>query len=541
MATISKKKAKSNREKKAQKQARQIRRQAQKRNRTKCFGKKLTTEQKEIRSHKLATRRAYKEKRRQPCPKEQATPIIKRCQKCISKIISTENLDLLARSTGFIKRKGEITAFAFIYIVSFGFLGNGKIALSYLVGGLSTHFSIFVSPQALSKRINSKSSPKFLESVFQQLLGAQMEIGLKNKISKVFSMFDRILLQDSTQVALNEHLSDDFIGQGGGASKSALKLDFIYDVVNYIVCAVKMTSATVNDQTNAKNILEYLTRNSLVIRDLGYFSIDCIKQINAKGCYYLSRLSISANIYMDKASNEPLNILEYLKEHIAKDNTVINIDVYVGKVERMKTRLIVQKLPKDVMAQRAARYKKERKKEPSPFYTEWCGYAIFITNIPEEMCSDNLIVTLYRMRWQIEIVFKSLKSNIEIDYLKGTNKNRIECLVYGRLIAVVMTFIIHNYAANIVENEEVSGDKLVKLLMSDNRLREAVIQNDLTMLLIELEHDILLVCKQKRIRKTILEQIKEAIENPSKEPFSSQVSKSTPGGSIIKSVLLEAV
>ena len=541
MTTISPKKSKSKLEKKAEKKARQIQRQIQKKNKTKCLGKTLTAKQKEIRSQKIADRKAFKEKRRQLRIEEKETRETQQIEKVFSQIFNTNTLDLLAKSTGFIKRKGEITAFAFVYIISFGHFGNGEIALTYLVAGLSKHFAIFVTPQALSKRINSSSAPNFLKTVLERLLGAQIEKGLKNQMSKCFSMFDGVYIQDSTQVALNEHLSDDFEGQGGGASKSALKIDFVYDITNYIVSSIKMTSATVNDQTNCKEILKCIKSKSLVIRDLGYFTIDCLKKIQKKGCYYLSRLTISANVYLDKDGIVPLDLVKYFKMHLNENNDTLNVKVYVGKEERMETRLIVQKVPASVAAKRARRHKNERKKEPSPFYTEWCKYSIFITNIPESMFSTNLIIALYKIRWQIEIVFKSLKTNVEIDYMKGTNKNRIKSLVYGRLITLVATFIIQNYVANIAEDREVSGDKLIKWLMSDNRLRDAIIQNNLTMLLISLVYEVFLLCKQQRNRKTTLEEIIEAMGNPSSQPFTASASEGILEDEIFKDLFYEAM
>ena len=108
----------------------------------------------------------------------------------------------------------------------------------------------------------------------------------------------------------------------------------------------------------------------------------------------------------------------------------------------------------------------------------------------------------------IELAFKNFKSNIDLDILKGTNKHRIESLVYGRLITIVTIFIIHNYAAHIAQDREVSGDKLTKWLDSDQRLKEAIIKNSLLELLTLLEFDILIVSKQKRTRKTTLDLLK---------------------------------
>jgi len=521
MKTVSKRKAL----RKQQKQARKIQHTVRKRKKNHSLGKKLTAEQKKKRSEQLAKREESKQKRRQLNRDKHETEKIKNIQNAISLIFNSETLEKLAKATGFIKRStGQITAFSFLYIVSFGFFGNGEIALTYLVFGLRTHFNVNVTPQALSKRINSSSSVKFLREILQKLIAVQLKIGLKNSFSETFSMFSAIYLQDSTQVTLNEELSEDFKGPGGVASTSALKLDFIYDIANFVVAKIKITSATINDQTNSKEILTCIKSKSLVIRDLGYFAITVLQSIQNKSAYYISRLSISAHVYLNKDDEEPLDIPKYLEKLHCKGKDSSNIKIYVGKTERFETRLVAEKVPRNVVEQRIKRFKKDRKKEASQQYVEWSGFSIFITNIPEIMFSGKMIMALYKIRWQIELVFKNFKSNVEINILKGTSKNRINSILYGKLITISVMFIIQNYAANIAKDREVSGDKLAKLLKSDNQLHLAIIKNDMSMLLILLEHDIVLVCKQKRKKKTTCEYTEEVLKMEKK----SKMKKMTP-------------
>jgi hypothetical protein len=508
MKSLSKRKTRSNQ----QKQARKIQQGVKERKKHHSLGKKLTPKQKKQRSEQLAKRKEAKQKRRQLGKDKRTKAEIKNVQKAMFSIFNAEILDQLAKATGFIKRSGgDITAFSFMYIVSFGFLGNGAIALTYLVAGLRTHFNVNVTPQALSKRINSASSVKFLKAILKKLIEVQLNIRLKSCFSETFSMFNGIYLQDSSQVTLNEYLSEDFRGQGGGASKSALKLDFIYDIANFLVYGMKITSATTNDQTHSKEILKYIKRGGLLIRDLGYFTISVLKAIQDQAAYYISRLSISTHIYLNQKDEEPLDVPKFLEKLRNEGKSLSNIPVYVGKKERLKTRLVAEKVPAHVSKQRRDRFKKDRKKSPSPYYIEWSGFSIFITNIPETMFSGKIILAIYKIRWQIELVFKNFKTNVEIDILKGTNKNRIESLVYGKLITITVMFIIQNYAASIAGDKEISGDKVVKLMKSDNRLREAIIHNDISMVLMVLECDLILICKQKRNKKTTYECIKEML------------------------------
>ena len=505
MKKITKRKSKS----KQQKQARKIQRGVNKRKKDLFLGKKLTAEQKKKRSEQLAKRKEAKQKRRQLKKDNETTAEIKKIQNAMSSIFNPEMLNQLAKTTGFIKRTGgEITAFSFMYIVSFGFLGNGAIALTYLVAGLRKHFNVIVTPQALSKRINSDFSVKFLQAILKKLLEIQLKIRLKNSFTETFSMFNGIYLQDSTQITLNETLSEDFKGSGGGASKSAMKLDFICDITSFLVHGIKITSAVINDQTHAKEILKYLKKGGLVIRDLGYFTINVLKSIEDKSAYYISRLSISTHIYLNQKDETPLDIPAFLKNLQDQGKSLSNITIYVGKTERLKSRLVAEKVPAHVSKQRIDRFKKDRKKSASPYYVNWSCFSIFITNIPEEMFSGKMILALYKIRWQIELIIKNFKSNLEIDILKGSKKNRIESLIYGRLITTTVMFIIQNYAASIAVDKEISGDKVVKFLKSDNQLREAIIHNDMSMLLMVLEHDLILICKQKRKRQTTYEYIK---------------------------------
>ena len=499
-------------ERKRQKQSRRIQKiNEHKRKRHNSKNVKLTDEQKRIRAEKLKKRVEIKILKKQfkseKIESENATSL----HKVIFSVFDACTLDQLARTTGFIKRGGLITAFSFIYLLSFGFYGNGRIALTYLVSILDKKFEIDITPQALCKRINSASSVNFLKSVVLKLIESQILAGVKNRFTATFSIFSGIYLQDSSQMILNEILENDYQGAGGCSSKSSLKLDFIYDIMNLVVIGIKITGGVTPDQFNSREIMKYLKARALIIRDLGYFGIDTLKKIQDKGVFYLSRLPISLNVFLNKDDKQPINIVNEFKKLIKDNNGPISLKIYLGN-EKFETRLVAEKVPSEVTEKRRTRYKIKHKKEPSEYYMEWFGYSIFITNIPIEIFSGKMIIAMYKIRWQIELVFKNFKSNIEINVLKGINKYRIESLVYGKLITIITIFIIQQYTANIAPEMEVSGDKLTKWLKADNRLHQAIIMGKLILLLKELECEIPLVTKQKRKRKTTCEYISTIFE-----------------------------
>jgi IS4 transposase len=57
----------------------------------------------------------------------------------------------------------------------------------------------------------------------------------------------------------------------------------------------------------------------------------------------------------------------------------------------------------------------------------------FLTNL-FEMRAD-LVAAIYKLRWQIELLFKQLKQNFPLKYFLGDNENAIKIQIYCTLIA----------------------------------------------------------------------------------------------------------
>lgn len=55
------------------------------------------------------------------------------------------------------------------------------------------------------------------------------------------------------------------------------------------------------------------------------------------------------------------------------------------------------------------------------------------------------IAEIYRYRWQIELFFKKLKQNFQLQYFVGDNQNAIEIQIWCALIAVLLLTVIHQY------------------------------------------------------------------------------------------------
>ena len=135
--------------------------------------------------------------------------------------------------------------------------------------------------------------------------------------------------------------------------------------------------------------------------------------------------------------------------------SLVNFDreVYIGSSfafakDRLRVRLHLQKIPEECATQRLKRYKRKavsasktkkgNKAQVSDFKVELAKFNIFITNAPKEKLAASDIYEFYRLRWQIELLFKIWKSIFKIDKIGQMSVFRFQCCLYGKLISILI-------------------------------------------------------------------------------------------------------
>ncbi|MET3202595.1 UNVERIFIED_ORG: hypothetical protein ABID75_005581 [Bacillus proteolyticus] len=66
------------------------------------------------------------------------------------------------------------------------------------------------------------------------------------------------------------------------------------------------------------------------------------------------------------------------------------------------------------------------------------GINVYMTNISTDIVLMGQVHDWYSLRWQIEILFKTWKSFFHIHHCKRIKQERLECHLYGQLIAILL-------------------------------------------------------------------------------------------------------
>ncbi len=379
--------------------------------------------------------------------------------------------------TKFIKRSRKIrpeTLISTLIIASFRSKASTLLDMVSIYKSLDPEIQL--AQVSIGERINSTECKNFVKMTLGVVLQTKILDFVHNR-GELLDPFNRVLLEDSSKCELVEELKGSFKGGGGNASQSSVKINTIYDLKNARFIHFQEYSGIESDIKIGGHSLEVIEKGDLIIRDLGYLKILNLVKVIAKGAFFLSRLSGKINIYETKDGEKiPFETL-FKKYNI---DGKLDIYVFIGE-EKFYTRLVAYKVPEEIANKRRRNLNKTAKHHGRKTLQEnnnRQGYTIFITNVSGLIWPTEIIQTLYRLRWQIELVFRSWKSQLKIHILQGTNENRIRTLLYARWLAIVIcTYIFEliTWYSKRYLGEESSFHKLINWFLIGSRFEEIII------------------------------------------------------------------
>ena len=259
------------------------------------------------------------------------------------------------------------------------------------------------------ERISRKRLGGFLLSVISELLrqfGSSI-IGGGNLLEQLGVI--RILIIDSTYLRLWDGASDEFPGTG---THAGIKWHACFDILTGELFWFELTQGSTHDSQCFPEI-ESLNL-SLVIMDLGYWNFDLFFEIKKNGGFFLSRIKSNTVVY----------ITEIVMGRISQKyigNSLLSVPFQRKRTDILE--VMIEKLcNKGTLNCRAIGFWNPLDKR----------YHWYITNLT---IAVHLIYPLYRLRWQIELIFKACKQSLNLHRLTSNNKHIIKNLLLASIAA----------------------------------------------------------------------------------------------------------
>jgi hypothetical protein len=256
--------------------------------------------------------------------------------------------------------------------------------------------------------------------------------------------FKRILIFDSTSWDISPKLKDVLPGSGGEASEANCKMQVCYEYKRGELSFFELTSGITPDGAYTAQLPGHLQQGDLILFDLGYFNLKTFFEISAMGAYFISRLSLGIGLF-DPLSCLPLDLYGILKK---LNGDVHQMNVIVGKNNKTQiiSRLVCLRVSPEIAQQRRRKLRKTSRKKgrtPSQYHLLMSDWTLMITNVPSQCLPPEMVRLFYTLRWQIELLFKQLKTVLCIHKSNTGKENRLRCEIYGKLIMAVLIHRVH--------------------------------------------------------------------------------------------------
>lgn len=249
----------------------------------------------------------------------------------------------------------------------------------------------------------------FFEDIYNKLLHQYGSFLSDSRIKDVLNK--QVKIVDSSTISLFKDILS-CVGRKSkeGKNKGGIKVHTVINADEKVPDLVWFTPATTHDH----NFLEKLKcdEDTIYVFDKGYNDYSAFKHFTDRGTGFVTRIKDNA-LYDIVAQKE---VSEEIHSGVLSDE-IIEMDVKEGKtISKLKLRKVKF-------------YDRENKRAFE-----------FITNLFD--LRADFIAALYKIRWQIELLFKQLKQNYPLKYFLGDNENAIKIQIYCVLIVNLLLTVI---------------------------------------------------------------------------------------------------
>jgi Transposase DDE domain len=339
-----------------------------------------------------------------------------------------QSAEAAAAAAKLIKRPRKLTPSAFAQGLTFAWLEHpnattGQLARSVALAGAS------LSEPGLCQRFTPAAATFFLN-----LLKAALQVVLSAPAATMplLARFNGVYLLDSTQLTLPAALASLYASTGGALSPAGLKvmttLELLGGVLSFELGQGRQGELTFGSSRQG------LPKGALHLADLGFFDMDLLRGYELNGVFWISRVPPQTLIKV--ADGRRLSLWRYLD---ASPEVRLEERIEVG--EGLRCRLLAWRCPQEVASrrlQKALANAQKKGKALSAAQRAMCRWTVLLSNVPAELLSGDEAWVVYRVRWQVELLFKRWKSLGGLAQSRGEKPYRVLTEVYAKLLGVVV-------------------------------------------------------------------------------------------------------
>jgi hypothetical protein len=352
---------------------------------------------------------------------QQITNIMKQMKRALSE----QTLLKLGEETGQCRRQRKVTPMrlALSLIQS---MGSGHVeSIADLRRDFNRLHGEEVQYKPFHNQLAKRSFPEFMSKLCANLMNKLADKVMGFKTDSPFARFRAIYLHDGSSFALKDSLQKSFPGRFTKISPAAVELHVTMELLSEMPDTISLAA----DSESEVHFVPQASgmKGALFMGDRMFFIKSYLADIERHGGCYIVRAKGSLNPTVRHAWREDGSEIKHwrdrplksLRKSMAREKAV-DLDVRWAGAQELDARLIVT-------------WDKENKR-----------LRYLVSNLPRADFSLEQVGDAYRLRWQVELLFKEWKSYANLHAFDTSNASLAEGLIWASICAAILKrFLAH--------------------------------------------------------------------------------------------------
>lgn len=191
----------------------------------------------------------------------------------------------------------------------------------------------------------------------------------------------------------------------------------------------------------------------LAVGDRGYCNAPGIGYVTERGADVLVRVN-RGSLPIAREDGSELDLMGWLRRLPGHDAHQLAVVIHDRERDRkIAGRLVAMRLPTAQAEKARARLTRDRGSDVTDLDCEAASYVVLFTTVPKTRLDAARCLALYRLRWQIELLFKRWKTLCGFDRLPNTLDETIHAWLYAKIL---LALLVQRMAASALSPPEQS-------------------------------------------------------------------------------------
>lgn len=343
-------------------------------------------------------------------------------------LLPEERLSALGRTVAFIRRLREIRASAFVWSVVLSRFGDGRPAFEQARQWYHRLVGAEFWPRPFQMRFKSAAAVRLFERTFDGAV--QSWRGKTRSRHPLAKRFPDVAVVDSTVLQVSDELRTIF--KGTRSAVASLKALLTISIFGLVPLHATVGPGNTHDMKLFPG-LDIFMPGTLLLFDKGFVAYERLAAIAAASLNYLCPMRHDGNPTIVRIRRAPKHVRDALRRSLkgVRLRDVLPQEKRIGKNWDVDVILTSG----NVKGRRPIKTDARLVITPGPGQKQ----RPYLTTLPANEWAPRLLRETYRLRWQVELVFKELKQHLNLEALNSKDQHAVQVLAWASLIALALS------------------------------------------------------------------------------------------------------